>query len=48
MESKIKEIRGKFATSSQEPPRGGFGKDFAWIWGGFWRDLRGPGSPTGD
>ena len=41
METKMKEIRGKFGTSSQEPPRGGFGEDFRWIWKGFQGDFGG-------
>ena len=35
METKMKEFRGHFATSAQEPSRGGFGEGFGWIFEGF-------------
>ena len=41
METKMREIRGHFATLSQDASRGGFGEDLGRIWGGFCKDLEG-------
>ena len=41
MDTKTKEIRGHFATLSQDASRGGFGEDLERILGGFCKDLGG-------
>ena len=38
---KMEEIRGHFATSSQDGSRGGFGEDLGRIWEGFCKALEG-------
>ena len=41
METKMIEFRGHFATSAQDPSRGGFGEGFGWIFRGFWDGFGG-------